>query len=106
MLHCPLLDDSKTSTLGVVDIEASGANPASKLRGDISVILVSQVSQQLRYCKRDEVCFTKQLRQNNRRWNGLISRMLFSELYKNHVNEATFVGFRGQSAPWIDPCEI
>ena len=31
--------------------------------------------------------------------NGLISRMLFSELYKIMVKKVTFVGFRGAIAP-------
>jgi len=31
--------------------------------------------------------------------NDLISRMLFSELYKIMVNKVTFVGFRGGRSP-------
>jgi len=34
---------------------------------------------------------------------GLISRMLFSELYKILVKKVTFVGFRGAIAPHLDP---
>jgi len=44
---------------------------------------------QLRYCKRDEVYFTTLLSENNGRQNGLISLMLFSELYKVMANEVT-----------------
>jgi len=33
---------------------------------------------------------------------GLISRMLFSELYEIMVNKVTFVGYRGAVAP-LDP---
>ena len=50
-------------------------------------------------CKTDEVCFTKLLWQNNRRRNGFISRMFYSELDKIMVNKVTFVGFRGEIAP-------
>jgi len=38
--------------------------------------------------------------------NGLISRMLFSELHKIMVNKAIFIVFRGAIAPsWIRPCQ-
>jgi len=61
-------------------------------------------------CKRDEIYFTTSLWQNSGWQNGLISRMLFSELYKIVVNKITFLGFRGRSpqlAP-LDPslCEV
>jgi len=49
------------------------------VRGAISVIFVVK-SQRLRYCRKDEVYFTTVLWQNNGWQNGLISRMLFSEL--------------------------
>ena len=67
-----------------------------------------QVSLRVHYCKRDEVYFTTLLRQNNGRQNGLISRMLFSELFKLMVNKVTFIGFRGggdrpNRAPGSDP---
>jgi len=48
----------------------------------ISVIFGIQVSLRVHYCKRDEVYFTTLLWQNNGRQNGLISRTLFSKLYK------------------------
>jgi len=55
----------------------------------------------------DEVYSTTLLRQNNGQQNGLISRVLFSELYTILVNKVTFVGFRGANAPiaslWIRP---
>ena len=40
---------------------------------------------------------------NNGRQNGLISRKLFSELYKIMVNKVTFVigGYRLNRPPWI-----
>jgi len=50
-----------------------------------SVIFNSQVSLRVHYCIRDEEYFT----------NGLISRMLFSELHKIMVNKVTFISFRG-----------
>jgi len=55
-----------------------GAGPASKFKGGgeaISVILGSQSSLRVCYCKRDEVHFTALLWQNNGRQNGLVSRM-------------------------------
>jgi len=70
----------------------AGAVPASKPREAISAAFGSQVSQRLRYCKRYEVYFTfhNTAWQNKGRQNGLISRMLLSELYKIMVNIATF----------------
>jgi len=63
-----------------------------------SVIFNSQVSLRVHYCIRDEEYFT----------NGLISRMLFSELHKIMVNKVTFISFRGddrRNRPlWICPC--
>jgi len=50
---------------------------------------------------RDEVYITTQLWQNNGRQNVLVSRMLFSKLYKILVNKVTFVSLRRQSPPWI-----
>ena len=83
----------------------SGAEAARKFRGAISIIFGSQVSLRVHYYKRDEVYFTTLLWQNNGRQNGLISRMLFSELCKIMAKRATFVGFRGQISPiaplWI-----
>jgi len=76
------------------DICGRGANPASMLGGTISVIFGSQVSLQVHYCRRDEAYFATQLWQNNGRQNGLLSRMLFSELCKFIVNKVPFVGFR------------
>jgi len=71
------------------------------------VIFGSQVSLHVHYCKRDEVDFTALLWRNNGGQNGFISRMLFSELYKNMVNKITFVGFREgdrpNRPPWICP---
>ena len=86
-----------------------GADPASTLRGTISVIFGSQASLRLHYGKRHEVYFTTLLWQNNRWLNGLISWMLFSELYKIFVKKVTFVGFRGgdrpnRPPPWIRHC--
>ena len=47
---------NKENITTISKYKAAGAGPASKLRGGgISVILGSQVSQQLCYCKRDEV---------------------------------------------------
>jgi len=69
------------------------------LGGAISVIFGSQVSLRVHYCKRDEVYFTTLLWQHNGRQNGLISRMLFSELFKIMVKKVTFVGFRGGDRP-------
>ena len=68
--------------------------------GAILVIFGRQVSLRVRYCKRAEVYFTTLLWQNNGRQNGLMSRMLFSELYKIVVNKVTFVAFR---SPPLDP---
>jgi len=64
-----------------------------------------QVSLRVHYCKRDEVYFTTLLRQNNGRQNGLISRMLFSELFKLMVNKVTFIGFRGEAIAPIAPLD-
>ena len=76
-----------------------GAESASKVRGAISATFgsLSQVSSWVRCCKRVEVYIITLLWQNNERQNGVISRMLFSDLYKIMVNEVTFVGFRGVS---------
>jgi len=41
-----------------VDGLETGADPASAVRGVISVIFGCQVSLRVHYCKRDEVCFT------------------------------------------------
>ena len=81
-----------------------GADPASKFRGAISVIFGTQVSLWVHYCKRDKVNFTTLLWQNNGRQNGLIPRMIFSELYKIMTNKVILLGFRGGGAPsWIRP---
>ena len=70
------------------------ADPGSRFRGGvILVIFGSQVSLRARYCKRDEVYVPALLRQNNGRQNGLISRMLLSELYKIMVKKVDFVRF-------------
>jgi len=51
------------------------------LGGETSVITgLVDVSLRVHYCKRNEVCFITLLGQKNGRQNGLISRMLFSEL--------------------------
>jgi len=76
-----------------------GATPVSKLGGASSLILGSQVSLRVHYCKRDEVYFTTLRQQNNGRQNGLISRMLFSDLGKIMVNKVPFVGLRGGDCP-------
>jgi len=50
--------------------------------------------------------FTTLLWQNRERQNGLISLMLFSELFENMVNEVTFVSFTrsiAPIAPTLDP---
>jgi len=64
--------------------------------GAISVIFDSQLSSWVPYY---EIYFTTLLRRNNGRQNGLISRMLFSELYKIMVKKVTLVGFRGAIVP-------
>ena len=51
------------------------------LEGVISVICGSQVSLRVQFFNRREIYFTTLLWQNNGPQNGLISRMLFSELY-------------------------
>ena len=90
----------------------SGAGPASHFRGGaISGIFASQVSVCVHYCKKDEVYFTTLLWRNNGQQNDLISRMLFSELYKIMVKKVTFIGFRaGRSPqsppPWIRPWNV
>jgi len=65
------------------------------LREEIPVIFGSQVSLRVRYCERDKVYFTTLLSLNNGKQNDLISRTLFSELWKIMVNKVTFVDFRG-----------
>jgi len=91
------------------DYQSTGADPASKGRGAVSVIFGSQVSLRVHYCERDEVHFTTLLWQNNERQNGLKSRMLFSELHKIMAKKVTFIGFRGRGrpnrSPWIRPCQ-
>jgi len=80
---------------------------AIRLRGAISVIFGAQVSLPIHYWERDEVYLTTLLWQNNARKNGLIYRMLFSELYKIMVKKVTFAGFREgdrPNRPWIRPC--
>jgi len=66
--------------------EAFAADPTCKVRGAISLIFGIHVSLRVRYRKRNEVYFATPLWQNNGRQNGLISRMLFSELHKIMVN--------------------
>jgi len=68
-----------------------------RLGGCFSVKFGSQVSLRVHYCTRDEVYFTTLLWWNNRRKNGLVSQMLFSELYKIMVDKVAFAGFRGRS---------
>jgi len=50
--------------------------------------------------------YTSQHCCNNGRQNGLISWMLFSELYKIMVNKVTFEGFGGIVSPWTRHCCI
>jgi len=57
----------------------------------------------LLYSKRDEVDFTTLLWQNNGRQNGLISRLLFSELYKIMAKKVAFLGFKGGAIAPIAP---
>jgi len=76
------------------------------LEGAISVIFGNQFSSRVHYCKRGEVCFTIVLCQNNGRQNGLISRMLFSELFKLMVKKVTFVFFRGGDCPPLKPTKV
>ena len=71
--------------------------------GTIWMIVGSPISLWVHYCKRDKVYFATLLWQNNGRQNGLISRMLFSELFKIMVKKAIFAGFRGRS-PQSPPC--
>ena len=80
------------------------ADPASTAGGGaISVIFGSQASLLIHYCWWDEVYFTTLLSQNNGRQNGLISRMLLSELYtlfsgiKRNFWLAKFLTSNGQS---------
>ena len=75
----------------------SGSDPARKVRGE----KVREVSLRVQGCNRDEVCFATLLWQNNGRQNGLISRMLSSQLYKIMVNKVTLVNFRGAIAPIV-----
>jgi len=63
------------------------ADPARKFRGEFSVVFGCQVSLRVHFCKKHEVYFTALLWQNNGRQNGLISRVLFSELYKIMVKK-------------------
>ena len=67
--------------------------------GAISVIFGSQVSWRVHYCKRHEVYFTTLGWQNSGCQNGLLSRMLFSGLYKIMVKKVTFIGFSGRG--WV-----
>jgi len=61
---------------------------------------ILQVSVQVHYCKRDEAYFRTLLWQYNGRQNGLISQVLFFELYKIIKNKVTFEGFKnGAIAP-------
>ena len=70
-------------------------DPASKVRRrPISVLFGSEILLRVHYCKRDKVYVKTLLGQNNGRPNGLIPRMLLSELQNIMVNKVTFVGFR------------
>ena len=60
------------------------ANPASKVKGAISVTFGSQVSLRVHYCKRDEVYFTTLLWQNNGSQNGLIIESDVFRIVQNH----------------------
>ena len=81
----------------------TGADPASKFSGAISVIFCSQVSLRVDYCKRRKVYFTTLLWQNNGTQMGLISPMVLSELYKIMVKNVNFVSFRGGNRSPLDP---
>ena len=114
------------STLKVIPSTRGGSR--QQVQGAISVICGSQVSLRVPYCiqrdevyfttvyremytsiQRDEVYFTTLLWQKNEQQNGLISRMLFSELYKIMVKKVTFLTLRRSgllNLPplWIHPC--
>jgi len=62
--------------------------------GDFSNIWHSSLIMGSLLHKRDVVYFTTLLWQNNGQQNWLISRMLFSELFKMIVKKVTFGGFR------------
>jgi len=84
---------------------SAGEDPARKFSGGgaIPAIFRSQVSLRVHYSKRDEVFFTTLLRQNNGLQDDLISRMLFSELYKIMVSKITFAGLKRPIAPGSTP---
>jgi len=56
-------------------------------------IAIDNNALELYYCRRNEVYFKTLLCQNNGRQNGVISRKLFSELYKSMVKKVPFLGF-------------
>jgi len=74
-----------------------------KAREVISVIFRSQVLLRVHCCKREEAYVTTLLWQNKGLQNGLISRMLFSQMCKIMANKVTFVGFRGEVIAPMDP---
>ena len=89
----------KVREVSVIMSSSPGADPVSKLGGggDFSNIWYSTLITCL-LCKRFEVYFTTLLWQKNGRQNGLIWRMMFSELHKIAVRKVAFVGV-GRIAP-------
>jgi len=85
-------------TVWSVRISCVKQGSSQLVRGAISVIFRSQISLRVHCCKKDKVHFTTLLWQNNGQKNGLMSRMLFSELYKIMVNKVALVGFRAAIA--------
>ena len=74
-----------------------------KERVESTTLRVTAIAESLQ--ERWKVYFTTLLWQNNGRQNGLLTRMLFSELYKIMVNKLPSVGFGGDRSPqfpsWI-----
>ena len=92
---CAISQTMKVREVSVIMRSSPGADPASKIKGGtISVIFSSQVSLRVYFVR--GLKYTSQHRCDNKigRQNGLIWRMLFSELYKIVVKKVTFVGFK------------
>ena len=88
------MPDTTSETLYVKIKPTPGADPVSQLRprGAISIMFGNEVSLRVRYCKRDQVDFTK--------W-PYIANAVF-RIVQNHGEKVTFVGFKGASPP-LDP---
>jgi len=92
----------KITTSKIIHAHSQGRIQPVSLRGAISVIFHSHVSLRVHSNQRGSIIHSIAVTKNGRQ-NGLISRMLFSKLYKIMVKNVTFLGFRGGRSPQSYP---